>query len=288
MTKQKGLGKGLQDMGLTELLSNINKPSQSNLIGHLTQADVASLFPGKYQPRRQFNKESLEELAQSISSQGIIQPLIVRLSGVSKYEIIAGERRWRAAQLAGLKQVPIVIKEIDNEAAMAMGLIENMQREDLNAIDMAEGIDRLINEFSLTHQNIAEILGKSRTNVTNILRLLQLDPDLQNYVKDKKLEMGHARTLLSLPVENRYDVAQQIINKGLSVRSAEDLIRKIKDGSYNNTDKPKMVRKVSEYEKSFQDKLQEKYGNIVSVAANKVVFKFKSTSELEELLLKLM
>jgi ParB family chromosome partitioning protein len=287
MTKQKGLGKGLQDMGLTELLSNINKPAKSNLIGQLTQADVASLFPGKYQPRRQFNKESLEELAQSIKSQGIIQPLIVRLSGVSKYEIIAGERRWRAAQLAGLKQLPIVIKEIDNEAAMAMGLIENMQREDLNAIDLAQGIDRLINEFSLTHQSIADIIGKSRTNVTNILRLLQLDPDLQALVKDGSIEMGHARALLGLPVEIRYDTAQLIIKKGLSVRSAEDLINKLKDKS-SQEEKVRQIQEVSQYEKSFEEKLQTKYGKGVTVNKNKVVFKFKSVSELEDLLLKLI
>lgn len=286
MTKPKGLGKGLQDMGLTELLSNINKPSQPNLIGQLTQADVASLFPGKYQPRRQFNKESLEELAQSISSQGIIQPLIVRLSGMNKYEIIAGERRWRASQLAGLKQVPIVIKEIDNEAAMAMGLIENMQREELNAIDLAQGMDRLINEFSLTHQSVSEILGKSRTNVTNVLRLLQLEPDVQSLVKERKLDMGHARTLLSLPAENRYDAASTIVDKGLSVRAAEDFIRKIKDKpqSYNTVKKQEM----SQYEKSFEERLQTKYGNMVSIKANKVVFKFKSTGDLEDLLLKLI
>ncbi|MBT4804367.1 MAG: ParB/RepB/Spo0J family partition protein, partial [Legionellales bacterium] len=240
MTKHRGLGKGLQDMGLTELLSSINQPSQQGVIGQLVQADLDSLIPGKYQPRQQFDEESLLELSQSIKSQGIIQPLIVRLAGVNKYEIIAGERRWRASKLAGLKKVPVVIKEIDNEAAMAMGLIENMQREDLNAIDLAQGIDRLINEFSLTHQSIADILGKSRTSVTNTLRLLQLDIDLQGLVKDNQIEMGHARSLLSLPSDARISAAEAIIAKKLSVRATEDFIRNYRAGGQSSG----LVKKV--------------------------------------------
>jgi len=287
MTKHRGLGKGLQDMGLTELLSSINQPSQQGVIGQLVQADLDSLIPGNYQPRQQFDEDSLLELSQSIKSQGIIQPLIVRLAGVNKYEIIAGERRWRASKLAGLKKVPVVIKEIDNEAAMAMGLIENMQREDLNAIDLAQGIDRLINEFSLTHQSIADILGKSRTSVTNTLRLLQLDIDLQGLVKDNQIEMGHARSLLSLPSDARISAAEAIIAKKLSVRATEDFIRNYRAGGQSSG----LVKKVlaeCEYEKSFQSKLTAKFGGLVAVKSGKVTFKYKSVAELEELFLKLM
>ena len=288
MTKQRGLGKGLQEMGLTELLSSINKPAGSGYVGQLVQVDVSTLHPGKYQPRRQFDDASLEELAQSIRSQGVIQPLIVRLSGVNAYEIIAGERRWRASQLAGLKTVPAVIKDMDNEAAMAVGLIENMQREDLNAIDLAEGMERLLNEFSLTHQAIASILGKSRASVTNTLRLLQLDPDLQSLVKMGQLEMGHARSLLALESESRLLAAQSIIANKLSVRSAEELVRNWGSQGDVVPVAKKQVVDDSSVEKAYEEALSKQFGCVVKVSKGKVIFRYQNEAVLDNLATQLL
>lgn len=281
MKQQHGLGKGLQDMGLTELLSNMNKPATQHVVGQLLQVNIDDLIPGKYQPRQQFNEEALLELSQSIKSQGIIQPLIVRLAGMNTYEIIAGERRWRAAKMAGLTSVPVVIKEIDNEAAMAMGLIENMQREDLNVIDMAQGMDRLIHEFSLTHQNIADVLGKSRAAVTNTLRLLQLEEPLQNLVKDSRLEMGHARSLLSLPTSSRLQAAEHIMQKALSVRATEAYIRDLQSGKAQPATSSKPVACV--YEQSIEKQLVDRFGIRAKVQAGKVTLAYKNIAELEQL-----
>ena len=284
MTKQRGLGKGLQEMGLTELLSSINKPA-SNHSGQLIQVEVAALEPGTYQPRRQFNDESLEELAQSIRSQGVIQPLIVRMTGVNKYEIIAGERRWRASQIAGVTTVPAVVKDMDNEAAMAIGLIENMQREDLNAIDLAEGMDRLLNEFSLTHQTIATILGKSRTSITNTLRLLQLDDDVQSLVKSNKLEMGHARSLLALDATDRLIAAEQVVRKQLSVRATEDLVRSWKA---EPSQKKTVQKQVSPDDKAVADALSKHFDCAVRVSGERVTFSCKNTEKFEAMISKLL
>lgn len=274
MTKQRGLGKGLQEMGLTELLSSINKPSQSSITGQLTQIGVSSLQPGKYQPRKNFNQDSLCELAQSIKTQGIIQPLVIRKIKDSKYEIIAGERRWRAAQIAGLSKVPAIIKDIADEAAMAIGLIENMQREDLNAIDLALGIDRLINEFRLTHQHIADTLGKSRAAVSNTLRLLQLEAGLQQFVKEGSLDMGHARCLLSLPEGKRLEVAKLIMAKKLSVRATEELVKQMLEQrlAATKTNMPTLDLKP------YQNQLSHKFGKDVKISSNAITFKFTKES----------
>jgi ParB family transcriptional regulator, chromosome partitioning protein len=220
--KKSRLGRNL-DMLLSgqpfEDLVQIAHPLKEEL-RHLS---IEWLQAGRYQPRREFAKEALEDLANSIRTQGIINPIVVRLIGENRYEIIAGERRWRAAQLANLNEVPVLIKKISDETALAISLIENIQRQDLNPLEEAEGIQRLINEFKLTHQEIAKTLGRSRTTITNLLRLLSLAPQVKLFLQQGQLEMGHARALLSLPSTQQVQAAEKIIKNKLSVREAERL-----------------------------------------------------------------
>jgi ParB family transcriptional regulator, chromosome partitioning protein len=183
------------------------------------------LKPGKYQPRTRMDQAALQELAQSIKQRGIVQPILVREVGTGKFEIVAGERRWRAAQIAGLAQVPALVREIADDAALGIGLIENIQREDLNAIEEATGIHRLIAEFKLTHEEAAQAVGRSRAAVTNLLRLLELAKPVQDMVMESKLDMGHARALLSLAKAKQVELAHQIVHKNLSVREAERLVK---------------------------------------------------------------
>lgn len=283
MKEKRGLGKGLQEMGLAELLSNINN-TDSDITGQLSQIDITALVAGKYQPRRTFSEESLEGLAQSIRSQGIVQPIIARAIGVSKYEIIAGERRWRAAKMANLTKVPVVIKEINDETATAIGLIENMQREDLNAIDLAAGMQRLITDFSLSHQSIANIMGKSRPSVTNTLRILNLSPEIQEMVKSKQLELGHAKILLSLETEEeRLKAAKTIVTKSMSVRATENMLENWKEKQGATAKAPIMPA-----EKEFQTKLSDRYGKHVKVGRGKLVIKYDDIAEIEAILDKLL
>jgi ParB family chromosome partitioning protein len=187
---------------------------------------IDTLQRGKYQPRRDMHPESLQELADSIRSQGILQPIVVRPVGKSQYEIIAGERRWRAAQLAGLSEVPTLIRDVPDEAAVAIALIENIQRENLNPMEEAIALDRLCKEFDLTHQQAADAVGKSRATITNLLRLMQLQPDVKHMLEDGRLDMGHARALLALDGSIQVQLAKIIVDKGLSVREAEKLVQK--------------------------------------------------------------
>lgn len=284
MSKRPTLGKGLGDLGLSELLGDLNPPTVSVLeVDDGTRDDVDNtsgahvspqtsealeaevktstadeekveatsttdvpvksvapsphnaslkslpvdlLMPGRYQPRRNFDESALQELADSIKAQGIIQPIVVRRMN-GRYEIIAGERRWRAAQLAGLSDVPVVEKDLTDEAALAMSLIENIQRKDLNVVEEAEALDRLIREFQLTHQEVAQAVGKSRTGVTNLLRLLKLNPEARSLLEQGKIEMGHARALLGLQGGEQTKVAQAIVARELSVRQTEVLIRRV-------------------------------------------------------------
>jgi ParB family transcriptional regulator, chromosome partitioning protein len=232
--KKRGLGRGLSDIGLNELLSRMTtdiKPVQvaekqpEEEAVKLKQLPVDSIEPGKYQPRRELKEQSLQELAESIRSQGIIQPIVVRALPDDRYEIIAGERRWRAAKLANLTEIPVIIRQIPDEAALAIALIENIQREDLNAIEEAIALQRLITEFSLTHQQVAAIVGKSRASISNLLRLLSLPEEVKQMVDKGDLEMGHARALLSLDERQRIQTAQKIISKQLSVRETELYIK---------------------------------------------------------------
>ncbi|ELV8626198.1 ParB/RepB/Spo0J family partition protein [Vibrio cidicii] len=230
MTK-RGLGKGLDALLSTSSLARekqqIATHSQSlSAEGELTDIAVGHLQPGIYQPRKDMSPQALEELAASIQSQGIIQPIVVRALNDGHFEIIAGERRWRAAKQAGLKRVPCLVKNVEDRAAIAMALIENIQREDLNVIEEAQALERLQDEFALTHQQVADVIGKSRTTVSNLLRLNSLEPEVKQFVSQKLLEMGHARALLALEGEQQVEVAQQVASKLLTVRQTEQLVKK--------------------------------------------------------------
>jgi len=220
MVKLKGLGRGLDS-----LLAGDDSASGDG--DALKMLKVGQLQPGKYQPRTQMDEESLAGLADSIKAQGIMQPILVREIDDERYEIIAGERRWRASQLAGLEQVPVLVRDIPDESALAMALIENIQRENLNPIEEAQGIKRLIDEFDMTHQLAADAVGRSRTAVTNLLRLLNLLPAVQNMVMQGEIEMGHARALLGLDGAKQVMAAEQVAAKGLSVREAEQLAKRL-------------------------------------------------------------
>ncbi len=222
--KKKGLGRGLDELLGGAGPASTQKSAQQSLA-------ISLLKPGKYQPRQAMNGQSLEELADSIRAQGIMQPLLVRplarsAAGAANYETIAGERRFRAAQIAGLKEVPVLVRDVDDQAALAMALIENLQREDLTVLEEAQGIDRLIREFGLTHEQAAKAVGRSRSATTNLLRLLQLPAPVQQLLRDQTIDAGHARALLPLPAMQQRALAQRIVAEGLSVREAERLVAK--------------------------------------------------------------
>ena len=217
MTRHKGLGRGLD-----ALLGGSAKPREAE---ELAQLPVGSLRPGKYQPRTRMDEASLAELADSIRVRGVIQPIVVRAVGAAQYEILAGERRWRAARLAGLDKVPAVVRDVTDEAALGIGLIENIQREDLNPLEEAQGLKRLIEEFRLTHEEVAGAIGRSRAGVTNLLRLLELAPPVQEMLQDGKIDMGHARALLALSKPRQVEIAGQVAARGLSVRETERLVQ---------------------------------------------------------------
>jgi ParB family chromosome partitioning protein len=221
MAKAKGLGRGLD-----ALLGGEDSAAPPQ--GDLRMMKLSQLAPGKYQPRTQMDSESLQELADSIRAQGLMQPILVREAG-NGYEIIAGERRWRAAQLAGLAEVPVLLREVADDAVAAMALIENIQREDLNAIDEAHGLHRLIQEFGMTHEAVAAAVGKSRAAVSNLLRLLNLSRPVQDMLTAGLLEMGHARALLPLNAAQQRELAHEIETKALSVREVERRVARLKE-----------------------------------------------------------
>ena len=218
-TKHKGLGRGL------DALLGGNSASKPKQDEELVQLPIGALRPGKYQPRTRMDEKSLAELADSIRVRGVIQPIVARPVGPSQYEILAGERRWRAARIAGLERVPAVVREVPDEAALGIGLIENIQREDLNPLEEAKGLKRLIDEFKLTHEEVAGAIGRSRAGVSNLLRLLELAPAVQEMVQDGRIDMGHARALLSLSKQRQVEVAEQVAVRGLSVRDTERLVQ---------------------------------------------------------------
>lgn len=219
MAKLKGLGRGLD-----ALLASDDQIS-TDIDGALTTLRSALLRPSRFQPRTRMDPASIEELAESIKSQGVLQPILVRLLD-DGYEIIAGERRWRAAQLAGLKEVPVVVRDVDDNAAMAIALIENIQREDLNPLEEASGIQRLIDEFSMTHESAGKAVGRSRSAVSNLLRLLSLEKPVQELLMSGSIDMGHARALLAVAGSRQLELAQRIVALRLSVREAEQLVSK--------------------------------------------------------------
>lgn len=243
------------------------------------------LQPGRYQPRLDIAPEALSELANSISVQGIIQPIIVRPVGDKQYEIIAGERRWRAAQLVGLEDVPVVVKHIDDETASAMALIENVQREDLNPIEEAIAYYRLTDEFALTHQQVADLVGKSRVAISNLLRLLNLNTEVKTFLENGDLEMGHARALLGLVGHTQTEAAREIVAKSLSVRETENLIRRLQKGTIQKRSKDVIDTDT----RHLQQNLSEKLGAKVQIQHNvkgkgKLVISYSSLDELDGIL----
>ncbi len=232
-TTKRSLGRGL-----SELLSSTHAPITPTAIDLPKEKNflpVDLLEPGRYQPRQEFHLESIQELANSIRAQGILQPILVRPLSQNRYEIIAGERRWRAAQMAGLQEIPVFIRDIPDEAAIAMSLIENIQREDLNVLEQAMALQRLSDEFNMTHEAVADAVGKSRATITNLLRLLQLPPIIKEMLGKNELEMGHARALLSLEATQQIKIAKEIIAKQLSVRKTESAVRQTIEKQNTNT-----------------------------------------------------
>jgi ParB family transcriptional regulator, chromosome partitioning protein len=220
VAKKRGLGRGLDALLPKKVKA---APPETGL----EEVPIEFIQPGKYQPRTYFSEESIAELSDSIKAQGVIQPIILRPIGDDRYEIIAGERRWRAAQHAGLEKVPAVIRKVDDESALAMSLIENIQREDLNPLEEATALQRLIDDFQFTHQEVADAVGKSRSAVTNTLRLTHLAPPVAEMLVAGDLEMGHARALLTLEVSGQVEIAKQVVARGLNVRQTEELVRAV-------------------------------------------------------------
>jgi len=286
MSTKRALGRGLN-----ELLSEVTTPPSINGVGEQTapvqqRLPIDVIQPGKYQPRREMDPDSLQELADSIKSQGIIQPIVVRPVGNNRYEIIAGERRWRAAQLAGLELVPVVMRDIPDEAAIAISLIENIQREDLNAIEEAMALQRLGMEFDLTHDEIAIAVGKSRAMVSNLIRLLSLSFDVKTMVERGDLEMGHARAILPLPPELQLHVAKTIIAKALSVREAESMVRGIQQGKTKKIEPEEVIDPDTQ---KLQSNLSEKLGAAVKIqhkakGKGKLIISYNSLDELDGIL----
>ena len=223
--KKRGLGRGLANL-LSDLPIKPLDP-QATTAQHSQMLPIDTLQRGKFQPRKHMDQEGLEELANSIRTHGIIQPIVVRPLTQDQYEIIAGERRWRAAQLANLAEVPVIIHDLNDEETLALALIENIQRENLNPVDEAQALKRLIDEFHLTHEEVATAVGKPRTTITNYLRLLNLNADVQLMLAKSQIEMGHAKALLGLPLSQQNEIAHQIFLRGLSVRETENWIKKL-------------------------------------------------------------
>ena len=278
--KNRGLGRGLD-----ALLSN-DGDNVSSKIEPTNVMPLSQLTPGKFQPRKNFNQDSLKELAESIKAQGIIQPILVRMMSNNQYEIIAGERRWQAAKIAKLDEVPVVVKDISDSTALAMALIENIQREDLNVIEEARGIKRLIDEFNITHEAAAEAVGKSRAAVSNTLRLLSLCEHAQYALETNKIEMGHARAILSLSPIDQAMMCQKIVNQKLTVREVE------KEVSEGTTKKPTPKQSKDHDIKRLENELSERFGTNISISYKQsgkgsINFKYSNLDELDRIIAKL-
>ena len=283
MAKLKGLGRGL-----AALLGGDTAPSLTSSADAVTMLPIAALQPGKYQPRSHMDQDALNALAASIKAQGIMQPILVRPVGGGNHEIIAGERRWRAARIAGLSRVPVLVRDVPDQQALAVALIENIQREDLNALEEATGIGRLINEFSLTHQAVADAIGKSRAAVTNLLRLLELAPPVKTLLGEGRIEMGHARALLALPALRQVELANEAAAKGLSVREVEQRVAALLTARGSSRTKPAADRDVVR----LQESLAEKLGTRVQIKAKRqgkgsLVIDYGSLDQLDGLISRL-
>lgn len=285
INKKHGLGRGLEALlGEDDLSFNLDSINTGEVSeSGIKTIKVNDLEPSKYQPRKEFNQDALDALVNSIKEKGVLQPLLVRKNG-DKYEIIAGERRWRASKLAGLNEVPVIEKELDNQEVLEVALIENLLRENLTAIEEAEGFNRLINEFSHTHEALSQIIGKSRSYITNTLRLLSLPTSIQEMIKNNSLSAGHARALIGL--DNAEEIAQKIIDKGLTVRQTEELVNKIKNNALTQISKSiKKDPSLKELEKD----LSKNIGMKVKINAGendrgKVTIEYKNPSELNQIL----
>jgi len=275
--KPKGLGRGL------DALLGADEPPRDALL----TLPVARIRPGRYQPRTKMDQQALAELAASIRSQGLMQPVLVRPVDRDKYELIAGERRWRAAQMAGLSEVPALVREVPDESALALSLIENIQREDLNPLEEASGLQRLVDEFKMTHEQAADAVGRSRSATTNLLRLLKLARPVQDLVMEGALEMGHARALIALEAARQIEVARRVAAKGLSVRETEALVQKLLRGAAG----PRRKRADRDLAR-LEEELAERLGTTVEIKTarrgrGKLIVHYASLDHLEQLLKKL-
>ena len=275
MAKLKGLGRGLD-----ALLANNDEAGENDTQKILS---VSQLQPGKYQPRTRMDQESLGQLAESIKAQGIMQPILVRRLPEGRYEIIAGERRWRAAKLAGLTEVPVLVRDVPDEAALAMSLIENIQRENLNPLEEAAGIQRLIDEFKMTHQTASEAVGRSRSAVSNLLRLLNLAPPVHELLMQNSIDMGHARALLALSQAKQAEIAHEVVHKQLSVRETERVVQRMQ----NPIVKPEA--KIDRDVLRLQEDLSDKLGTRVVLKTGKqgrgkLVIEYSSLDQLDSIL----
>jgi len=290
--KKRGLGRGLDALLTPQVKVSTDNHDDKPKDGDLSKIAINNLSPGKYQPRKDMSDAALEELSLSIQSQGIIQPIVVRLiaesaNGEEKYEIIAGERRWRAAQLAQLTEIPCLIKNVPDESAVAIALIENIQREDLNAMEEAVALERLLSEFDLTHQEVALAVGKSRTTVTNLLRLNNLNDEVKTFLENGDIEMGHARALLALDDSLQAEAARTVTAKELTVRETEALIKKIQNPSAE-----KVTKEKDQASATIEQDLSDKLGLKVAINHNKkgkgkLVISYANLAELESFLVKI-
>jgi ParB family chromosome partitioning protein len=284
-TKKRGLGRGLNALlAGSETVEAMTTPQRND---ELKDIDVDLIQRGPWQPRTHFDDEALQELADSISTQGVVQPIVLRAAEGGRYEIVAGERRWRASQLAGLDKVPAVIKHFDDQTAAAVSLIENIQRENLNPLEESTALLRLMNEFEMTHQQIADSVGRSRTSVSNLLRLQDLNADVKELLSNRSIEMGHARALLGITGNAQSTLARQVAKKGLSVRETEQLVRR----TLNPPAKPKVVKKDPDIT-NLETGLSEKLGAVVHIrqkpkGKGAIEISYNSLDELEGILSKI-
>lgn len=283
MAKMRGLGRGLDALlGGDASGPKVAMPGES-----LTTVNIDAIQPGRYQPRTRMDQEALADLASSIKSQGLMQPILVRSISTGNYEIIAGERRWRAARMAGLSEVPVVVREVGDNAALAMALIENIQREDLNPIEEAAGIQRLIDEFQMTHEAAAQAVGRSRSAVSNLLRLLSLTPSVRELLEGGTIDMGHARALLALSPQRQAEAARIVVGKGLSVRETEQLVASLIKESPTP---PK--RRVDRDVARLEEELSERVGTRIEIkpgakGTGKIVVRYASHDHFDDLVARL-
>ncbi len=277
--KKRGLGRGLD-----ALLGGAKLESATD---RLRVISIERLKPGAFQPRKEIDSVKLQELADSISAQGVVQPVVAREVSVDQFEIIAGERRWRAAQLAGLGEIPVIVRKVSDQAAVAIALIENIQREDLNAMEEAEALKRLLDDYRMTHQQLADAVGKSRATVTNLLRLNELHPEVKGLLALGRIEMGHARALLGLAIDAQVSAALRVIDRGLTVRATESLVQELREGK--SVQKSSVSLSKDPDIRRLEGDISERIGAPVIIrhgnrGAGQVIIKYSSLDELDGVL----